>query len=228
MTQSRNVTATFSGSATGTGFTLSVSVTGNGTVTGGGMSCGSGATACTSAGHAANSAVTPDGDALQRRDLRRLGSGACTGTVATCTVTFNASKTVTASFSGGTSTFALTVTATGPGRVTGNGISCGNGATTCTATFTPGTTALLTQAPASGASFRGWGGYLHRHNPDLRRQHELAKQVTATFAAAGTPGTLTVHIVLGRGSVSTTAGACAGTGGTKTSSSTSRPAPRRR
>ena len=42
-----------------------------------------------------------------------------------------------------------------------------------------------------------------------------AKSVSATFAAAGTPGTLTVR-VLGRGSVSTSAGACASTGGTKT------------
>ena len=42
-----------------------------------------------------------------------------------------------------------------------------------------------------------------------------AKSVSATFTAAGTPGTLTFSVV-GRGAVSTSAGACASTGGTKT------------
>ena len=215
MTQSRNVTATFSGATTGTGFTLTVSVTGNGTVTGGGISCGSGATACTSAGHAANSAVTLTATPSSGATFTGWGGGTCTGTVPTCTVTFNAAKTVTAAFSGGTSTFALTVSATGPGRVTGNGINCGNGASTCTATFTPGTTAVLSQSPASGASFRGWGGSCTGTAATCTVSMTSAKSVSATFAAAGTPGTLTVR-VLGRGSVSTSAGACASTGGTKT------------
>ena len=215
MTQSRSVTATFSGGTVGTGFTLTVSVTGNGTVTGGGISCGSGATACTSAGHAANSAVTLTATPSSGATFSGWGGGTCTGTVPTCTVTFNASKTVTAAFSGGTSTFALTVSATGPGRVTGNGINCGNGATTCTATFSPGTTAVLSQAPASGASFRGWGGSCTGTAATCAVSMSSAKSVSATFAAAGTPGTLTVR-VLGRGSVSTSAGGCASTGGTKT------------
>ena len=215
MTQSRNVTAAFSGATTGTGFTLTVSVTGNGTVTGGGISCGSGATACTSAGHAANSAVTLTATPSSGATFTGWGGGTCTGTVPTCTVTFNAAKTVTAAFSGGTSTFALTVSATGPGRVTGNGINCGNGASTCTATFTPGTTAVLSQSPASGASFRGWGGSCTGTAATCTVSMTSAKSVSATFAAAGTPGTLTVR-VLGRGSVSTSAGACASTGGTKT------------
>jgi uncharacterized repeat protein (TIGR02543 family) len=215
MTQSRSVTATFSGGTVGTGFTLTVSVTGNGTVTGGGISCGSGATACTSAGHAANSAVTLTATPSSGATFSGWGGGTCTGTVPTCTVTFNASKTVTAAFSGGTSTFALTVSATGPGRVTGNGINCGNGATTCTATFSPGTTAVLSQSPASGASFRGWGGSCTGTAATCAVSMSSAKSVSATFAAAGTPGTLTVR-VLGRGSVSTSAGACASTGGTKT------------
>ncbi len=176
MTQSRNVTATFSGATTGTGFTLTVSVTGNGTVTGGGISCGSGATACTSAGHAANSAVTLTATPSSGATFTGWGGGTCTGTVPTCTVTFNAAKTVTAAFSGGTSTFALTVSAAGPGRVTGNGINCGNGATTCTATFTPGTTAVLSQSPASGASFRGLGRIVHGDGRDLHCQHDRGEE----------------------------------------------------
>jgi uncharacterized repeat protein (TIGR02543 family) len=214
MTESRNVTATFAGGAAG-GFSLTVSVTGNGTVSGGGISCGSGATTCTSAGHAANSTVTLTATPSSGATFTGWGGGTCTGTLPTCTVTFNAAKTVTAAFSGGTSTFALTVTATGPGRVTGNGISCGNGATTCTATFAPGTTVSLTQAPASGGSFSGWGGSCTGTGTTCSVSMTSAKSVTATFVAAGTPGTLTVR-VLGRGSVSTSAGPCASTGAAKT------------
>jgi uncharacterized repeat protein (TIGR02543 family) len=214
MTESRSVTATFGGGATG-GFTLTVSVTGNGTVTGGGISCGSGATICTSPGHAANSTATLTATPSGGATFTGWGGGTCTSTVPTCTVTFNAAKTVTATFSGGTSTFALTVAATGPGRVTGNGINCGNGATTCTATFAPGTNAVLTQTPATGASFQGWGGSCTGTGATCSVSMTSAKTVSATFAAAGTPGTLTVR-VLGRGSVSTSAGACASTGGGKT------------
>jgi uncharacterized repeat protein (TIGR02543 family) len=215
MSQSRNVTATFTGGAPGTGFTLTVSVTGNGTVTGGGISCGSGATTCTSTAHAANSAVVLTATPSSGATFTGWGGGTCAGTVPTCTVTFNAAKSVTASFSGGTSTYALTVVATGPGRVTGNGISCGNGATTCTATFAPGTTTVLTRAPAAGATFGGWGGACTGTGSTCSVTMTSAKSVTATFAAAGAPGTLTVNVV-GRGSVSTAAGACAGTGTAKT------------
>jgi uncharacterized repeat protein (TIGR02543 family) len=214
MTESRSVTATFAaGSATG--FTLTVSVTGNGTVTGGGISCGSGATACTSPGHAASSTVTLAAAPSSGATFTGWGGGTCTGTTPTCTVTFNASKTVTASFSGGTGSYALTVAATGPGRVSGSGIACGNGATTCTAVLAPGTTATLTETPASGATFRGWSGSCTGTGSTCTVSMTSAKSVAATFAAPGTPGTLTVH-VLGRGSVSTSAGACASAGGTKT------------
>jgi len=216
MSQSRNVTATFSAGTGGSGFTLTVSVSGNGTVSGGGISCGSGATACTSPNHAANSSVTLTATPSGGATFSGWGGGTCSGTQTTCTVTFNASKTVTASFSGGTSSFALTVSAAGTGRVSGGGISCGNGATTCTQTYAAGSPVTLTAAPAGGSVFGGWGGACSGTAPTCTVSMTSAKTVSATFTkGAGAPGTLTL-VVSGRGSVTTAAGGCASTGGGKT------------
>jgi uncharacterized repeat protein (TIGR02543 family) len=215
MNQSKNVTATFSGGTGGTGFSLTVSVVGNGTVTGTGINCGAGATTCTSPNHAAGSTMTLSATPTAGATFTGW-SGACSGSATTCTVTFDASKTVTASFSGGTAgTFPLNVSVSGPGRVTGASISCGNGASTCTATFNSGTTVTLTATPGTAATFGGWGGACTGTEPKCTVSMTAAKSVSATFTAAGTPGTLTINVV-GRGSVSTSAGACVSTGRAKT------------
>jgi uncharacterized repeat protein (TIGR02543 family) len=215
MNQSKNVTATFSGGTGGTGFTLTVSVAGNGTVTGTGINCGAGATTCTSPNHAAGSTMTLTATPAAGATFTGW-SGACSGTATNCTVTFDASKTVTASFSGGAAgTFPLNVSVSGPGRVTGASINCGNGASTCSATFSSGTTVTLTATPGSAATFGGWGGACAGTTPKCTVSMTAAKSVSATFTAAGTPGTLTINVV-GRGSVSTSAGACASTGRAKT------------
>jgi uncharacterized repeat protein (TIGR02543 family) len=216
MSQSRSVTATFSGGAGGgSGFTLSVSVTGNGTVTGGGINCGAGATTCTSPNHPANSTVTLTATPASGATFSGWGGGTCTGTFSTCTVTFNASKTVTATFAGGTTTFPLTVSVSGAGRVTGNSISCGNGASTCSATFPAGTTITLTATAASGARFSGWGGSCSGTSTNCTVSLTAARTVSATFTGAAAPGTLTINVT-GRGSVATSAGACASIGPAKT------------
>ena len=215
MNQSKSVTATFSGgTGVGGGFTLSVSVVGNGTVTGGGINCGAGATVCTSPNHAAGSTATLTATPTAGATFTGW-SGSCTGAATTCTVTFDASKNVVATFSGGTSgTFPLNVTVSGPGRVSGAAINCGNGASTCGATFSAGTTITLTATPASGARFGGWGGSCSGTSPTCSVSMTAARSVSATFTAAGAPGTLTINVV-GRGAVSTSAGACASTGAAK-------------
>src|SRR6267378_309265 len=55
---------------------------------------------------------------------------------------------------------ALTVSVTGPGQVVSipAGITCGNGATTCTASFAAGTNVLLAAVAAQGSGFSSWGG----------------------------------------------------------------------
>jgi len=86
-------------------------------------------------------------------------SGACTGT-SICTVTMNATQTVTAAFNTlPPSQYALTVTrdGTGSGTVTSSpaGINCGP---TCSANFPSGTVVTLTAVAASGSTFAGWSG----------------------------------------------------------------------
>jgi galactose oxidase-like protein/List-Bact-rpt repeat protein/Kelch motif protein len=79
-------------------FTLTVSKSGNGTVTSqpGGIACGSSCTATYSSGTVVTLTATPG------KNQRFTGwSGACTGTVPTCSVTMNAHKNVGAAFKGG-------------------------------------------------------------------------------------------------------------------------------
>jgi hypothetical protein len=80
--------------------------------------------------------------------------GACSGT-GTCSVTMNAAKTVTATFT--LNKYTLTVSKVGEGTVTSSpaGIACGS---TCSALFDFGTTVTLTAVEANGYSFTGWSG----------------------------------------------------------------------
>jgi hypothetical protein len=86
-------------------------------------------------------------------------SGDCSNTGA-CTVTMNASKTVTAIFQlQPTEQYSLTVnkTGTGIGTVTSDpsGINCGED---CNEAYNQGTSVTLTATPASGSTFEGWSG----------------------------------------------------------------------
>jgi uncharacterized repeat protein (TIGR02543 family) len=79
-------------------------------------------------------------------------SGACTGTGA-CTVTMDADKTVTATFTAVPKT--LTVSTVGSGMVTGTGISCPGD---CVEDYAHGTSVPLTAAPAAGSILGAWSG----------------------------------------------------------------------
>jgi beta-xylosidase len=83
------------GSVTNYTLTVSKGGTGSGTVTGGGINCG---TTC-SASYPSGSSVTLTAAAASGSTFAGW-SGACSGTSATCTVTLDANKSVTASFSG--------------------------------------------------------------------------------------------------------------------------------
>jgi uncharacterized repeat protein (TIGR02543 family) len=212
MSDSKSVTAIFTGGTTGTGLALSVSVSGSGTVSGGGISCGNGATIC-SVNLAVNSTVTLTATPAAGATFNGWG-GDCSGTDTTCTVFMNAVKSVTASFSSAGTTFLLAVSVSGSGTVTGGGISCGNGASACSATLPAGTTVTLTATPAAGATFSGWNGACGGTSSTCTVTMTSAQSVTATFTTAA-PGTLTI-IVNGKGTVSTRAGKCIGTGAQKT------------
>src|SRR5437660_5331975 len=152
----KSVTAFFNAQQ---GFTLTVSKggTGTGTVTSsdGGISCGP-TCATTSAAYGSGTLVTLTASASGGSTFG--GWSGCDGVSGlTCTVTMNASRSVTATFN--VQRFTLTVSkgGTGTGTVTSadGGISCGP---TCAAPYDGGTLVTLTASPSGGATLRGWDG----------------------------------------------------------------------
>jgi uncharacterized repeat protein (TIGR02543 family) len=217
MDQAKSVTATFAGgTAGGAGFLLSVSVSGAGTVTGAGISCGNGATTCSTT-PAVNASVTLTATPASGATFSGWG-GSCSGTIPTCTVQMTAARSVTATFTtgggGGGATVRLSVTVTGSGSVSGGGITCGNGSGACSANLTTGSSVTLTATPATGATFTAWGGACTGSARTCTVSMTSAKSVSATFTSLA-PGTLAIT-VNGKGSVSAPLGKCIGTGVTKT------------
>jgi uncharacterized repeat protein (TIGR02543 family) len=198
MDTARSVTATFAPAVN-----LGVTVSGNGNVSGGAgaINCGNGGVIC-SANVAQNATVTLIATPA-------LGStftgwtGACGGAATSCTVLMNQSKSVTATFGIAAGGFLLTVSVSGPGSVNGPGISCGNGATVCSATPTTATV-TLTATPAAGATFGGWGGACTAVVPTCTVQMTAARSVTAAFTTGGGGGpTVPLAVsVVGSGTVS--------------------------
>ncbi|HKS81170.1 MAG TPA: hypothetical protein VJR23_06660 [Candidatus Acidoferrales bacterium] len=107
------------------------------------------------------------------------GNAACTGT-GTCTLTMSAAQSVTATFN--TQQFSLTLSeqGAGSGTVTSSpaGINC---PTTCSANFNSGTVVTLTETPASGSVFTGWGGACTNSTSTCTVTMNVAQSVTATF-----------------------------------------------
>jgi uncharacterized repeat protein (TIGR02543 family) len=178
---------------------LSVTVNGNGNVRdgSGAINCGNNGNSCSSS---FAQGVTVTLTATPAIGSTFIGwSGACGGTALSCTVVMSEAKSVTATFSGGT--VALTVSVSGLGRVSGGGINCGNGASTCSADQTPNASVTLITTPAAGATFAGWGGACTGTSPSCTVSMTSAKSASATF----TGGTSTVQLnvsVTGKGTVS--------------------------
>lgn len=214
MNGSKSVTATFSG-GTGSTVPLTVSVSGLGSVSGGGISCGNGGTAC-SANLALNSNVTLVASPGSGATFAGWG-GACSGTGSTCTLSMAAARSVTATFTGGSTTpttVPLSVTVSGRGAVTGPGISCGNGATTCSTSLAVNSTVTLTATPAARATFSRWGGSCTGRARVCTLTMTAGQTVTAAFATRNTRA-LTIRIT-GRGTVRSSAGRCSAAGRPKT------------
>ena len=165
MDAAQSVGATF-----GVSRKLTVTRSGSGTVTGPGINCGGGD--CTE-NYANGTLVT-----LVATPAANYGfagwSGACTGTGG-CTLTMDAAKTVTATF---TLLPKLTVARTGSGTVTGPaGITCG---ADCTEFYPTGTPVTLTATPAANYGFAGWSGAC-TGTGDCTLTMDAAKSVRATF-----------------------------------------------
>ena len=101
------------------------------------------------------------------------------------------------------------------GTVTGGGITCGTGGSTCQATYGSSAAVTLTAAPASGFTFTSWGGDCAGTGTSTTVQVNAVRTCSASFTAGpvnGPPYTMTISPRPTGGTV-TGAGLNCGTGG---------------
>ena len=105
---------------------------------------------------------------------------------ATCTMTLDATKVVTATFDLIASPQVLKVTkdGSGAGTVLGGGLLCGS---TCSEVVAPGTSITLTANAASGATFTGWTGCDTSSGTRCTVAMTATRTVTASFSGTCTP-----------------------------------------
>jgi hypothetical protein len=144
-------------------FNLSIEVNGSGAVSVSGQSntCSS---QC-SYSYAENAAVTITPQASNGFVFKNW-TGACSGT-GNCNVTIATDLSVDAVFEQEQVTeFTLTLDVAGAGTVISSptGISCGNGLTQCSASYTQGNNITLTQTANTGFVFNGWSGACSGNN----------------------------------------------------------------
>ena len=133
--------------------TLNTTVNGSGTLTStpAGIDCGGTCSASFTIGTTVTlTALTTEGHTFSG------WSGDCSGT-GVCEVAMDAARNVTATFAEDPQVFVLTTSTVGSGGITStpSGIDCGS---TCSASYTLGTTLTLNAVPNTGHSFSGWSG----------------------------------------------------------------------
>ena len=187
MSAARTCTATFAvGLPTGPPYTMTISPkpTG-GTIAGAGLNCGTGGNLC---------AVTmPASMGLGMSAAPDAGynfgawTGDCSGLTTSLTVQLSGPRTCSATFIPVGTTFQLNVSpAPTGGTVTGGGITCGTGGSTCQVTYGSATSVVLSAAPASGFTFTGWGGSCAGTGTSTTIQVDGIRTCTAAFAATPT------------------------------------------
>ena len=168
-----------------------------------GIYCGSACTGAYTSGSTVTLTATPDSG----HSFSGWSGGVCSGT-GTCVVTMNADTTITATFAPPppVSNYNLTVsksgTGTGTASSTPSGITCGS---TCSASYTGGTTVTMTASPASGHSFAGWSGGGCSGKGSCIVTVNADSTVTATFSPPPPPNNYNLVILksgTGTGSVS--------------------------
>ncbi|XVJ68369.1 MAG: hypothetical protein HEQ39_00995 [Rhizobacter sp.] len=110
--------------------------------------------------------------------------GACAGTSSTCTVTMDATKTVSATFAVSPATLSVAVTGSGTVNSTPSGINC---TSNCSAPFAVGSNVTLTATPATGFTFSGWSGAC-TGTAACTVTLSASRSVSATFVSASVAG----------------------------------------
>ncbi len=83
-------------------------------------------------------------------------------------------------------TYRLSLASPIGGTVTGGGITCGTGGTTCSVTFGGSTSVTLTATADTNYAFTGWGGSCSGTSPTTTIQVDGSKSCTATFTPTTT------------------------------------------
>ncbi len=155
---------------------VTVAPSGSGSVTSntGGISCGAACAASYNSGANVVLTATPaPGYAFTS------WTGCDTPTGATCAMTMNAAKSVTANFSRLSYTLSVAKAGTGSGTVSSpSSISCG---ATCSTNVFYGSVVTLTAIPDSGSSFSGWTGCDVTAGPSCTVNVFAARSVNAMF-----------------------------------------------
>lgn len=169
---------------------LTVTTTGNGSVSQNpaGTACGSG---CST--HSKGTSVTLTATPAAGGTFTSWG-GDCSGTTNPLTLTMDAAKNCTATFSGASQTINLTVSKTGNGVVTSsdNKIKCGTNAADCVVDYTQGASVTLTATPDVGSIFKDWTGDCTGTTSPTTVTMDAAKSCTANFAVPVVKEILTV------------------------------------
>ena len=223
-TSAVSVTATFTGGAPPPVATdsLSVTVHGDGAVS---SSAGTASIYCTAAGGSECNANVTAGTSLTLTAVPASGTagdflgwtGDCSSfTSTTCTLTMNSSKTVGATFAGGSTTYQLTSQVVGSGSISGAGLSCtASGGSTCTGPQPASASVTITANPSFGATFSGWSGACSGTLVTCTISMTTTKSVTATFVSASATNERLSLTVSGAGTVTAAGLACASTGKAK-------------
>ncbi|MEY4563810.1 MAG: hypothetical protein RLZZ618_3087, partial [Pseudomonadota bacterium] len=170
------VTANFVPAFAPANVSLTTALVGQGRITAAGIDCGSDCTESVAPGTRVDLVATP------AAGQRFVGwTGACSGTVATCSLTLSANTNAVAQFAAITHT--VSVAKVGSGTVSGTGINCG---ADCNETYPAGSAVVLTATPASGYTFDGWTGACTGKSTCALTVNAAAS-VSARFVAAASP-----------------------------------------
>ncbi len=116
-------------------------------------------------------------------------SGACSGAATTCTVSLDQAQSVTATFtrSQGSSSYSMTVSVSGNGKIASqpSGIDCGS---LCNATFASATRVTLTATPSTGQAFTRWTGDCAGTSTTCTLEMGSNRAVQAVFSAQQAAG----------------------------------------